>query len=348
MLPDYRSDNPYQELLAVALKAKKTDVHFPWGYRRILPIFRMATENHRTYKILHLHWISPYLKGTNLIVKSIYNLKFLLDVFLTRLAGLKIVWTVHNKISHDATYPGLEKLTRYLLCKIADRIILHNYSVVHEISHDYGLHPSKIKVIPHGHFRDAYPIPIDQIEAREELGLPTSGIIYLNQGMIRPYKGVEKLIQLWTNNPDLLREHTLLIAGQPWDETYRIKLQDMAKGYKNLHLKLEFIKNEKMAVLFSAANVIVLPLKQSLTSGSLLTAMSFGKPVIAPKLGGIPETLGKADALLYDPNDPEGLAKALHKSTEIDLEHLGQLTAQECDRLDWQEIAQKTKLAYVS
>lgn len=348
MMPDYRPDNPYQTLLANALEAGGVSVYFPWGYRRVLPIFRMATEKRAFYQVLHLHWIAPYLKGNTVLVKAIYSLKFLLDILLTRGAGIKIVWTVHNQVSHDTPFPRLEKWTRRILSRLADRIIIHHQSMVEAIAHDYQFPPDKAVSIPIGHYRDVYPSPIPSLEARQALNLPTTGTIYLNQGMIRPYKGIDRLIQVWANHPARLQGHTLIIAGRPLDPIYGMHLQNLATGVEGLQLKLEFIEDQQMAVLFSAADVVVLPFERILTSSSLLVAMSFGKPVIAPKLGGVPEVLGKASTLLYDSMDDKGLSGALQKSTEIDLHRLSQLTIQECNQLDWEAIAHKTKLAYAA
>ena len=74
--------------------------------------------------------------------------------------------------------------------------------------------------------------------------------------------------------------------------------------------------------------------------------MSFGKPIIAPDLGGIAEQLGDAGKLLYNPSDPQELARMLEKSLQMDLLELGKLTAQACDRLDWSPIAEKTLQVY--
>ena len=44
MMPDYRRDNPYQQLLADAIKAAGCGVEFPNGYRRVLPIYRAVAR----------------------------------------------------------------------------------------------------------------------------------------------------------------------------------------------------------------------------------------------------------------------------------------------------------------
>jgi beta-1,4-mannosyltransferase len=348
MMPDYRPDNPYQTLLVCALEKQGVAVYFPWGYRRVLPMFRMAVEKKRDYDALHLHWMAPYLKGTTFLVKAFYSLKLLLDIFLTRWYGLKIIWTVHNQISHETPFPSLELWTRRALGQLTDRLILHHQSSVEAIAHDYRISPAKITVIPHGHYRDFYKPCIDSVVARKALNLPSSGLIYLTQGMIRPYKGIEKLLRVWAKHPTLSRKHILFIAGSSPDKEYELQIRQLASAVTGLRLELEYVEEETIPLLYSAVDIVVLPFERILTSGSLLLAMSYGKPIIAPKLGGIPEVLGEADVLLYDPSDANGLAQSLQKSTEIDLFHLGEVTSQVCDRFSWDIIAQKTDKVYES
>lgn len=56
-----------------------------------------------------------------------------------------------------------------------------------------------------------------------------------------------------------------------------------------------------------AADVMVLPYRDIINSGSAILGMSFGKAIIAPHLGCIPEILKSEGGILYDPNDKNGL-----------------------------------------
>lgn len=346
MMPDYRIDNPYQTLLSNALQQKGVSVHFPLGYRRFFPIYRAIKTNPASISVLHLHWLDPYLKGDNTLVKLVYCVKFLIDILLTRWRGIKLVWTVHNVVSHNSRFPRLELWTQRILIKLVDRVIVHHTAAVDEITQLYKLSYSKIEVIPHGHYRDIYSSAIAPLEARQKLGLPEFGKIYLNLGMLKPYKGIDRLLRLWQDNHAVLDGNTLLIAGKALDDNYGKALVKQASGTKNIILRNEFIDNEQIHLYFSAADVIVLPFERLLTSGSLILAMSYGKPLIAPRLGSIPETIGAADWLLYNPKEEEGLLYAIKNSTLVDLDALGQLVSEMCDRLDWSAIAQKTFQVY--
>ncbi|AFZ59166.1 glycosyltransferase [Anabaena cylindrica FACHB-243] len=345
MMPDYRIDNPYQTLLSNALGNLKIEVLFPSGYRRIFPIYR-AIKSIQKINVVHIHWLNPYLKGKNLGTKLIYAIKFLIDIIFTKWTGVKVIWTIHNYISHDSKFPILEQWIQQNLFNLADGIIIHHSLALQENIQNYKFDKSKIYVIPHGHYSEFYGNSMPQIEARKALGIPLTGKVYLNLGMLRPYKGVERLLKVWLENPEFLQESHLLIAGKALDESYLQKLTQLAANTQRVIFHPDFVEDSRVHLFFSAADVVVLPFEKILTSGSLILAMSYNKPIIAPRTDGIAETLGKADWLLYEYQDPQGLWKSLKDSNQIDLEKLSEIVKQECAKLSWNDIGIKTSVIY--
>ncbi|MGK7921574.1 MAG: glycosyltransferase family 4 protein, partial [Trichodesmium sp.] len=339
---------PYHFLLSQTLVAQGISIDNWPHWQGKLPIFKAAIARKKHFDLVHVHWMYFNIRGENKYIYFFSCLKFLFDVLITRLAGLKFVWTVHNSLGHDSKFPGLELWTRQMFVKLVDRIICLNKTTVETITKEYKFNPAKAIVIPHGHYRDVYQKAVDLAAARKELNLPETGKIYLNLGVLKPYKGIENLLQVWQDNQDIFAGDTLLIVGKPSDENYAKKLQELATGMEGVIIYPQFIENDKIHLYFSAANVVVLPFKKILNSGSLILAMSFGKPVIAPRLGGLLEVVGEADELLYDPEDKEGLLKAMQKSTKIDLDQLSRLVEKACDRLDWNLIGQETLKVYRS
>jgi len=348
IMPDYRGDNPYQQLLANSLKSEGVEVQFPQGYRRVFPLFRAITTQTQAMDILHLHWLNPYLKGMNWVVKFIYVAKLLLDLLLVRATGCKIVWTIHNSLPHEAKFPALELWTRCFVAKLVDRIIIHQACSLEELATLYQFNSAKAVVIPHGNYREIYQAPIPKLEARKKLDLPLTGLIYLNLGMLRPYKGVDQLLAVWENNQKLLQKETLVIAGKTGEDSYGEMLREKASQSKGVILRDQFIEDDSIHIYFSAADVVVFSFRNILTSGSVILAMSFGKPIIAPRFPTIAETLGKADALLYDPEKKDGLLDAINESKKQNLTNLSQLVTAECNRLDWSKISHKTCNVYKS
>ncbi|MGF1495093.1 MAG: glycosyltransferase family 4 protein [Microcoleaceae cyanobacterium] len=346
MMPDYRKDNLYQDLLAKAIEKQGTRVFFPYGYRRIFPIFRAIRTHQSTIQVLHLHWLDPYIKGENWFVRWVYALKFLIDILLAKSSKARIIWTVHNGIPHRSKSPRLDLWLRKIMWQLADQIIVHSRSAQDYLEKEWQVNISKSQVIPHGYYRDAYPSLIDPIEARQQLNLPLTGRVYLNFGMLKPYKGIEDLIDIWVNHAEIVQDHTLLIAGMPIDKAYATKLSALIPQGSNIIFHPQFIENDQIHLYFSAADIIVLPLKSIMTSGSLILAMSYGKPVIAPKLGCIPEALGAATELLYDSKESQGLRNSIQFSSSADLESLSKQVVEACDQLDWEKIGLSTCKIY--
>ena len=348
MLAQLRPESSYLKLLAEALRGQGIEVVFlPYYQRsRLFPLFVKLMREPRRVDILHIHWIHPYVLGDRLYSSLLYAFQFLIDLLFSHWAGVKLVWTVHNQLSHNAKFPRLELWVRSRLSKLVDRLILLNQSTLNSLAQDYGFNPAKAEIIPHGHYRNFYQPLIDRSLARQALGLSQSGLVYLNLGILKPYKGIENLLKAWPVNQAISEGNTLLIAGKPYSQEYGLALAKLTNGLNNIVLISEFVEDHKIHLFFSAADVVVLPFDKILNSGGLILAMSFGKPIIAPDLGGIAEQLGDAGKLLYNPSDPQELARMLGKSLQMDLLELGKLTAQACDRLDWSPIAEKTLQVY--
>lgn len=95
-----------------------------------------------------------------------------------------------------------------------------------------------------------------------------------------------------------------------------------------------------------ASDVVVLPFVATLTSGTLILALSWGCPVIAPALGCLPETVSPAAGILDDPAVPGALASALLAIRGADLRAAASAALACARRFDWDRIAALTLEAY--
>lgn len=342
MLPDYRRDNPYQRLLAGALAEAGVNVTFPGGYRRGLPLFRRIRAGR--FDVLHLHWLTPYIRGAGALAHAFYCAKLCVDLLLVRLTGVKIVWTLHNRLSHEAAHPAQERFLQRTIARLAHARVVHSPSAARLLGSDLSLDPAAFTVIPHGHYRDAYGPAIPPEEAKTRLGLCACARVFLYFGMLRPYKGVDALIRTWTELRTSPND-TLMIAGYTADKAYVRQLESLAAAAPNVRLDIRTIPDAEIPLYFSAAHVVVLPFRQVLTSGSMLLAMSYARPVVAPHFEELSETLRDAGALLYeDGRLKQSLERVL--AGGVDIESLSGKTRQQCDNLDWSLIAKSTRACY--
>jgi glycosyltransferase involved in cell wall biosynthesis len=97
---------------------------------------------------------------------------------------------------------------------------------------------------------------------------------------------------------------------------------------------------------FAAADVCVFPYKDIFNSGSVILAMTFGKPFVAPQKGAIPSIAPEGN-ILYE-NLNEGLTEAGTVSDET-LANVGDVNRQAAlTNHDWDDIADRTRQIYRS
>lgn len=343
MMPDYRRDNPYQSLLTAALGQAGIEVLFPAGYRRGFPIFRAVRDN-APINVLHLHWSEPYIQGNNWLSRAGFWWKLLVDLWLVRLSKVRVVWTLHNLLPHECPSPKLEAFFRRRLVRGMSQVIVHGRQSRVAAFSVLGCSPEKVTVVPHGNYRDVYPATTSEMRQQSRAGLPDDHRVFLFFGHMRPYKGIERLLQVWrTSRP---QRASLWLIGPCLDAAYETQLRAEAATTPDARIECGFVEQEQVSRWFAGADVVVLPFGQVQTSGSVILALSFGKPVIAPRLGEIPESVGSADDLLYDPEAADGLATSLQRALTINLHELGCRSRDSADRLNWTSIAELTAAIY--
>lgn len=318
MFPDYRGHNPYQGELAEALGKNGVEVAFPSGYRRGLHFTRtLRSAAWNNVEWLHLHWPDIYLRGQGGLWRRLYALKLRVDLSMA-LRGRKLAWTVHNLGSHDSGGDSVEKDLYRWLARKARVIFVHDESLVAEASERLGIPESSIVVIPHGHYRNVYGEPTKREEACRKLGINPEKNIALFLGMLRPYKGLDELLEVW---PAVKKQHSdalLLIAGGGRDTDYIERIRRRCEGMKGVRLEPRFVADEEIPVFYGAADVAVLPFRAITTSGSLILALSYDCPVVTPKVPSISGPLAFQKDLLFPAGSLDGLKQALAAGIAMD------------------------------
>lgn len=345
-LPDYSEANAYQRELANGLEGLGLRVTAdPTGPRRILPVME-AIRRHGRPDVIHLHWTEPYI-ATGHGVNRLKVQRTLLELQLARAAGIRIVWTAHDLFRHDRTIDAAERGFMRSLFALADAVIVHCAAAVDGLAEALDIDEtrrSKIHVIPHGHYAGAYPDTMSRAQARRQLGVDDDARLFAFVGWVRPYKGVTELVETFAtlDQPNA----RLVIAGRALDEAYAQRLQALATADRRVELALRFVPDAELQVYLRAADVVAAPFQEIFTSGSVLLAMSFGRAVIAPRVGCVADTLEEAGGILYDADDPQGLAGALRVAMDADLEAMGRYNSEHLERFDWSQVALSTRQVY--
>jgi glycosyltransferase involved in cell wall biosynthesis len=110
---------------------------------------------------------------------------------------------------------------------------------------------------------------------------------------------------------------------------------------------LKFIPDDDIQAYMNAADIVVLPYKNLLTSGAAMLAMSFGKPIIAPNVKCIADTLDNEGSFLYsNENSLSGALQNVLEKDRIALQNMGIHNLRLAEQFGWDEIAKKTYGVY--
>lgn len=338
--------NPYNELLADAIRAQGIEVIAGEGPTRV-PVLPLVFAWLRAGRpdVLHLHWTHRYLRG-QLGIRSIGRRRTVFELRLLRRLGVRVVWTVHNVGEHEGGRSAEEHLAHRQIARQCDAILCHCEAARTIAADTYGLDAStrrRMHVIPHGNYTGVYPDTLDRAAAREELGIAADQTVFLFLGRVRRYKGVQELLEAFRT---LDREDVrLVVAGRLDSPTLGKALRHRAREDRRVVLRPGNVPDDRMQVFLRAADVMVLPYRDVLTSGSAVLGMTFGLPIVAPRIGCLPETL-EGCSILYDPDLPWGLRAALDQALHADLTALGAQAAATAATLDWGPIGARTARVY--
>jgi glycosyltransferase involved in cell wall biosynthesis len=341
--------NPYHELLYGALQeAHPTD---RFTYLEATPgtvlgfPFVMAAKRLQGYRIFHLHWHAFYIDPKYHIPfsKQFSYLNTVWSLYVLRMLGIKLVWTAHDALPHEPTTSNDAAITR-LTAKLASALIVHSTQNIDELA---ALHANTrgALVIPHGNYDGAYPVSLSPAESRARLGVAADERMVLFFGNIRPYKGIDdELLPAFVRLGGKTR---LIIAGKCRDPELEKKITAYTAKYPNISFVNESIPEEDVAMYFNAADVVCLPFKTITTSGSVILAATFGKPIVTPRLGAIRD-IPSGVGVLYDPHQEDALFTALQTVLESSSQRqaMAKASRQYADTLSWSIIAEKTYKAY--
>ena len=259
--------------------------------------------------VVHLHFFNQF---------SILPIVF-------RLAGARIVvFTDHVRQPQPISFR-----TR-VLCRLWDRIVFPLFGTrVLAISEHikrtlvgcYQMRPERVQVIPNGVNLSRFVVPSEERlrSLRDELGIGPQARVVICASNLRPEKGIDDLLraakQVSTSAPEAL----FLIVGEgPEAEPLR-KLATQLHIQANVRfLGLRSDVHDLMAM----ADVVAVPSVWQEPAGLVvIEGMAVGRPVVATRVGGIPEYLADGEAgLLVEPRAPGQLAEALLRVLSSPLE----------------------------
>jgi D-inositol-3-phosphate glycosyltransferase len=229
--------------------------------------------------------------------------------FLLRRERPPAVAVVHNPADHDAGFRQ----------RLAARLVLGRCQAL--FTHARALEDGLAAINP-GAPTASYPLPppnLDELPstdtARAVLGLPADCRVAMFLGLIRPYKGVDLLLEAIARLP-AGSDWFLVVAGEPWgDLGDRLSQQVRRLGISD-RVRLEFgwVPEAEVPRLLAAADLVVLPYRSGSQSAVAPLALGAGVPVLSTAVGGLPEVVRHGvDGWLVAPGSVEELTRALEE-----------------------------------
>lgn len=230
---------------------------------------------------------------------------------VARIAGknrsTKVICIFDNVIPHEKSLID-RILTKYFVQSI-DGAIVMSRSVLKDLKTfrfdipvEYNPHP----------LYDNYGTAIPRKEALQKLDLPAGNSYLLFFGFIRAYKGLDLLLEAFADKRLRDRRLKLIVAGEFYED---------ARPYKELIRKYDivedvilfdrFIREDEVALFFSAADLVVQPYRSATQSGVTQIAYHFEKPMLVTDVGGLSEIVADGKCGYVVAPEPDPVAEAI-------------------------------------
>ncbi len=332
--------NPYARQLAAGinqaapkLRAEVRDgFSFPWMVRQT---GRIA--------ILHFHWVEMLYDAPVRWRRYLRLASLLSGLYWAKLTGVKIVYTVHNLTNHEGMSPRLNRIANKVMFRLADTVHVHNEHARADVARCCR-RTRNVFVIPHGSYIGTYPDDISREEARCQFGLAQDQFVFLFLGLLRPYKGIERLLDAFSRLE--APQARLILAGHVASPEYKALVLTAAKRDARLQVFPQYVPDAEIARFLRAADCSVHPYQHATTSGAALLAFSFGLPIIAPAMGPFPALANHQRGLLYDPERENGLLEALQAALNGAMAGMGANALVYAGQRSWDRIGRQHAAMY--
>jgi len=222
------------------------------------------------------------------------------------LGDIPAIVAVHDPIAHPGLADFVYKRLEDRSIKQAERCIVFSQSLIPELS-QRGIDTQHIDFVPLGEL-SYYQRYLSHISPARGATQP----MLLFFGRITAYKGLEILLQAYKQliNTNQAR---LMVVGEGNLNPFKSLLDVIPQVQVINH----WVSEEEVAAVFSQASIVILPYTAASQSGVIPIAASFGLPVIATRVGGIPEQIEhEITGLLVNPGSVAELIAAIQRLLE--------------------------------
>jgi glycosyltransferase involved in cell wall biosynthesis len=229
----------------------------------------------------------------------------LLDAMVAKHAGYPIVTTVHG----SSLLGGAVRLYEWMQLvslRLFDAVVAVSRALASSVAGRW-VAPDRLHLIPNAW--SGGRTSLERGEARRALGLPEAARVVGWVGRLIPVKAAHTALDA-VRRIDDPAIHMAIIGDGP--ERERLEQRAAALG---LGSQVTFCGRVPDAgLMFRAFDVFALTSISEGTPMTLLEAVAAQVPIVATRVGGVPDVLGQDGGLLVEPRDPEALARAVRES----------------------------------
>lgn len=223
-------------------------------------------------------------------------------------SNIRILFVCHNVLPHEGHI--IWKFLTHKTLSIPHGFIVHSVTdkeKLLQIRSDARIY--HLPIAPHPRIR---PHTTDKSLFIRKLGIKNGIPIFLFFGFIRPYKGLDILLEALFLVLKKRLVH-LVVAGEFWEPVEKyMKIIHRLDLTKHVTIINQYIPNESLGDYFNIANIVVLPYRDATQSGVPQLAVSMGKLIIVSDAGGLPENVKHSQiGKIFRSGDIHDLAKVM-------------------------------------
>jgi glycosyltransferase involved in cell wall biosynthesis len=234
---------------------------------------------------------------------------------LVRRRGVPVLYLVHNVIPHEMRKLD-RSLAHFALCK-GNAFIAQSERESAQLESLLPGAQVAVCIMPLYDLFIGESLPKD--EARRRLGLTGQRPVILFFGFVRPYKGLQYLIEAIACLRHSGQEMCLLIAGEFWEDRAAYVRQIAERGLQDcVIISDRYVPNEEIGIYFSAADVVAAPYVGGTQSAAVQVALAFELPVVMTSVIAGEEFLAEwgSQVEIVSPGDVSALADAILRSIQ--------------------------------
>lgn len=229
----------------------------------------------------HLQWPERMLNPASSVVAARLAARLLVLCGVLRLRGRRILLTAHNVTAHERRHPLLSTMMWWALDHLVTDVHAMSSAGRTEVEQAHPpLARRRWHVIVHGDYLAQTVEAPSRGDARRHLGLDAGATVLTTVGGLRAYKGTADLMstfRAWDRS-----DAVLLAAGKPAGPAEAADLRASAGHDPRIRLTPEHIDDDELRRRVAAADLVVLPYRAVLNSGSAMYALSAQRPVLVP------------------------------------------------------------------